>query len=166
MSDNQHASPIKTPRQLITVVALAFVVPVVVIMLLATYAAGGSSEADGAAQQADAVAKRLAPVGQLDVAAADGAKTLQSGEAVYNASCVGCHGAGIAGAPKVGDAGVWAPRVAQGFDALVKHATDGFKAMPPKGGNSSLDKIEVARAVAFMGNKSGGKFKEPEAAAK
>ncbi len=166
MSADQHASPIKTPRQLITIVVLAFVVPIVVIMLLATYAAGGSSDSGGAAQQAEAVAKRLAPVGQLDVAAAGGAKALQSGEAVYNASCAGCHGAGIAGSPKVGDAGAWAPRIAQGFDTLVKRATDGFKAMPPKGGNSSLDKIEVARAVAFMGNKSGGKFKEPEAAAK
>ncbi len=166
MSADQHASPIKTPRQLITVVVLAFVVPVVVILLLAMYAAGGRSDTTGAAQQADAVAKRLARVGQSEVAAAGGAKALQSGEAVYSANCAACHGAGIAGAPKVGDASAWAPRIAQGFDTLVKHATDGFKAMPPKGGNGGLDKIEVARAVAFMGNKSGGKFKEPEAMTK
>ena len=35
----------------------------------------------------------------------------------------------------------------------------------PKGGNSNLDPIEVARAVAFIGNQSGGKFKEPAAPA-
>lgn len=166
MSGDQHASPIKTPRQLITVVVLAFVVPVIVILLLATYASGGKSGAGTAAQQSEAVAKRLAPVGQVELAAADGAKVLQSGEAVFNGGCVACHGAGIAGAPKVGDAGAWAPRIAQGFDTLVKHAVDGFKGMPPKGGNSSLDKVEVARAVAYMGNKSGGKFTEPAANAK
>ena len=34
--------------------------------------------------------------------------------------------------------------------------------MPAKGGNPDLDDVEVARAVVFMANKSGGKFKEPE----
>jgi cytochrome c5 len=53
----------------------------------------------------------------------------------------------------------------QGFDTLVKHAVEGFKAMPPKGGNPDLDPIEVARAVAFIGNQSGGKFTEPAAPA-
>jgi hypothetical protein len=44
----------------------------------------------------------------------------------------------------------------------VKHAIEGLKAMPAKGGNPDLDDVEVARAVVFMANKSGGKFKEPE----
>jgi cytochrome c5 len=51
----------------------------------------------------------------------------------------------------------------QGFDTLVKHAVEGFKTMPAKGGNADLDPIEVARAVAWMGNQSGGKFSEPAA---
>ncbi|MGZ9075838.1 MAG: c-type cytochrome, partial [Burkholderiaceae bacterium] len=72
---------------------------------------------------------------------------------------------GIAGAPRTGDVAAWAPRTKQGFEVLVKHAVEGFKAMPAKGGNPNLDPIEVARAVAFIANQSGGKFKEPAAPA-
>jgi hypothetical protein len=37
--------------------------------------------------------------------------------------------------------------------------------MPAKGGNPDLDDVEVARAVVYMANKGGAKFKEPEAPA-
>ena len=84
-------------------------------------------------------------------------------------TCTACHGAGIAGAPKTGDAAAWAPRIKQGYDTLVKHAVEGFKGnagvMPAKGGNADLDPLEVARAVVYMANKSGASFKEPEAPA-
>jgi len=165
---SQHDnSLIKTPRQLIIVVALAFIVPVILIILLATYvvrsATSGSSGSD--AMSETAIAERMRPVGMVAFADSSGARPLQTGEAVYTAACSACHAAGIAGAPRTGDAAAWAPRIKQGFDLLVKHAVEGFKTMPPKGGNSSLDSIEVARAVAFMGNQSGGKFKEPAAPA-
>ena len=158
-------SLIKTPRQLITVIALAFVVPVILIILLATYvvrsAPGGSAGSDAMSEKA--IAERMRPVGFVAVTDSGAAKSLQTGEAVYAAACSACHAAGIAGAPRTGDVAAWAPRFRQGFDLLVKHAVEGFKAMPAKGGNPNLDSIEVARAVAFMGNKSGGKFKEPAA---
>jgi cytochrome c5 len=165
MSD-QHASPIKTPRQLITVVVLSFVVPVLIIVLLVKYVAG--SHLEGAGSQAmtpEAIADRLKPIGTVVFAEGGGARTLQSGEAVYKLACGACHEAGVAGAPKSGDAAGWGPRVKQGFDTLVKHAVEGFKAMPAKGGNADLDPVEVARAVAYMGNRSGASFKEPEAPA-
>jgi cytochrome c5 len=92
-------------------------------------------------------------------------KVLQGGQAVYTAVCAACHGTGAAGAPKLGDAGAWGPRLAQGFDTLVQHALQGIRAMPAKGGNPDLDDVEVARAVAYMGNQGGAKFKEPEAPA-
>jgi cytochrome c5 len=163
----QHNSLIKTPRQLITVVVLAFVVPVAVIILLATYVTGEQKQGAGtAAMTPEAVAERLRPVGSVVLAAAGGAAgTLQSGEAVYKLACGACHLAGLAGAPKTGDAGAWKPRLSQGYDTLVKHAVEGFKTMPAKGGNASLDPIEVARAVAYMGNQAGAKFTEPEAPA-
>lgn len=165
MSAGQHDSPIKTPKQLVTVVVLAFVVPIVVIVLLVKYVvAASTSDSGSASMSAEAVAQRLAPVGRVELAAAGGAKALQSGEAVYALSCGACHTAGLAGAPKLGDAGAWSPRIKQGFDLMVKHSIEGFKAMPAKGGNSDLDNLEVARAVAFMANKSGGKFKEPDPA--
>lgn len=158
-------SLIKTPRQLITVIALAFVVPVILIILLATYvvrsAPGGAAGSDAMSEKA--IAERMQPVAFVAVADSGAAKSMQTGEAVYAAACSACHAAGIAGAPRTGDVAAWAPRFKQGFDLLVKHAVEGFKAMPAKGGNPNLDPIEVARAVAFMGNKSGGKFKEPAA---
>jgi cytochrome c5 len=165
MSD-QHTALIKTPRQLITVVILAFVVPVIVIILLANFVTGSKSGGAGSdAMTPEAVSDRLRPVGTVALQQAGGARALQSGEAVYKAACAACHAAGVAGAPKTGDAGAWGTRLKQGFDTLVKHAVEGFKAMPAKGGNPDLHPVEVARAVAFMGNQSGGKFTEPAAPA-
>lgn len=165
MSD-QHNALIKTPRQLITVVILAFVVPVIVIILLANYVAGSRTGGAGSdAMTPEAISDRLKPVGVVALQQAGGARTLQGGEAVYKAACAACHASGAAGAPKTGDNAAWGTRMKQGFDTLVKHAVEGFKAMPPKGGNPDLDPIEVARAVAFIGNQSGGKFTEPTAPA-
>ena len=167
MSSDQHISPIKTPRQLITVVILAFVVPVIVIILLATFVTGQKVGGAGSdAMTPEAIAERLRPVGTIAFAgAAGGPRPLQDGEAVYKLACSACHATGAAGAPKTGDTGAWAPRLKQGYDTLVKHAVDGFKAMPAKGGNADLDPIEVARAVVHMANLSGAKFKEPAAPA-
>ena len=164
---SQHGnSLIKTPRQLIIVVTLAFVVPIILISLLATYVVRSATSGAGTdLKDEKAIAARMRPVGFVAFADSGGAKSLQTGEAVYAAACSACHAAGIAGAPRTGDVAAWAPRLKQGFDLLVKHAVEGFKAMPAKGGNSSLDSIEVARAVAFMGNQSGGKLKEPAAPA-
>ncbi|MGZ8272753.1 MAG: c-type cytochrome [Burkholderiaceae bacterium] len=165
MSD-QHNALIKTPRQLITVVILAFVVPVIVIILLAVFVAGNKTGGAGSdAMTPEAITDRLKPVGVVALQQAGGPRTLQSGEAVYQAACAACHTTGAAGAPKLGDAAAWSARFKQGFDTLVTHAVTGFKAMPAKGGNPDLDPIEVARAVAFIGNKSGGKFTEPAAPA-
>jgi cytochrome c5 len=167
MSSDHHTSPIKTPRQLITVVVLAFVVPVIVIILLATFVTGQKVGGAGSdAMTPEAIAERLRPVGTIAFAgAASGPRALQDGAAVYKLACGACHATGAAGAPKTGDAGAWAPRLKQGYDTLVKHAVEGFKAMPAKGGNADLDPIEVARAIVYMANQSGAKFKEPAAPA-
>jgi cytochrome c5 len=162
----EHSSLIKTPRQLITVVVLAFAVPVTLIVLLTIFVAGNKTGGVGSdALTPEAVAERLRPVGTVAFAGAQGPRALQAGEAVYKTSCSSCHTPGIAGAPRTGDTAGWAPRLRKGFDTLVKHAVEGFNAMPPKGGNPALDPVEVARAVAYMANQSGGKFKEPAAPA-
>jgi len=164
--DHQHSSPIKTPKQLITVIVLSFVVPIILIILLATYVVGGGTAGAGSdAMTPEAIADRLRPIGTVAFAAAGGARTMQGGEAVYKLACAACHSAGVAGAPKTGDRAAWAPRIKQGLDVLNTHAVDGFKAMPAKGGNPDLDPVEVARAVVFMANQSGAKFKEPDAPA-
>lgn len=77
-----------------------------------------------------------------------------SGAQVYNAACLACHGAGIAGAPVLGDAAAWAPRIAQGIDVLKEHAVVGYTGsvgfMPAKGGRVDLSDQEVHAAVDYM----------------
>jgi len=76
------------------------------------------------------------------------------GKVVYAGTCAACHAVGVAGAPKLGDNTAWAPRLAQGMDVLVDHATHGFQGkagvMPPKGGGMQLSDQDVADAVAYM----------------
>jgi cytochrome c5 len=78
----------------------------------------------------------------------------QAGQGVYAATCVACHAAGVAGAPKLGDKADWGPRVAQGNDTLYQHALNGFTGkkgtMPPKGGNAGLPDSDVRAAVDYM----------------
>jgi cytochrome c5 len=84
---------------------------------------------------------------------------------LYKAICSACHESGAAGAPKVGDKAAWAPRIGVGLDVLVKTATAGKNAMPPKGGSDATE-AELAKAIVFMANKSGANFKEPAAGSK
>ena len=86
------------------------------------------------------------------VAAAGGEP--RSGQAVYDASCNMCHGAGVGGAPKTGDKAAWSARIAQGKDILHTHAIQGIRAMPPKGTCMSCSDDEVMSAVDFMVSKS------------
>ena len=167
MSDsNEHELLIKTPKQLVYAVLAAFVIPTFVIILLAKYVSSSEKPAAGTeAFSEEAVAARLAPVGTIDFVDASAPRVLKTGEQVYAAACAACHTAGAAGSPKLGDQGQWASRLTKGFDTLWKHAVNGIGTMPAKGGNSSLDDIEVARAVAYMGNQVGAKFEAPEPAA-
>jgi cytochrome c5 len=72
------------------------------------------------------------------------------GQAVYNKACAACHAMGVAGAPKFGDKGQWAPRIATGLDSMVNNAIKGKGAMPAKGGNVTLKDAEVKAAVEVM----------------
>ena len=73
------------------------------------------------------------------------------GKAVYEKTCSMCHAAGVANAPKFGDKAAWAPRLAAGFDEVLKIATTGKGAMPPKGGSSASD-AEFKAAVEYLVN--------------
>jgi cytochrome c5 len=111
------------------------------------------------------VAERIKPVGEIALAAAQtgqapakmavaAATPERDGQQVYQASCVVCHDAGIAGAPKLGDKGQWAKRIAKGLDALYASAVNGVQGsagvMPAKGGNPTLSDAEVKAAVDYM----------------
>lgn len=109
----------------------------------------------------DAIAERLAPVGQLclqgedcGTAAAPAAAASSGGdidgEGIYGNVCSACHNSGAAGAPIRGEDEAWAERTEQGFATLLDHAINGIGAMPAKGGNASLSDEEVEAAVAYM----------------
>lgn len=166
--DAGHQSPIKTPKQLITVIVLAFLVPVLLIVLLSQFVANiRSVDKDSPAMAPDAVAKRLKPVGDLTFADAggDAAKAPKSGEEIYKSVCTACHASGAAGAPKFGDKSGWAPRLKEGQKTLLNSALKGKGAMPPRGGGADSSDLEVERAVVYMANQAGAKFKEPAAPA-
>lgn len=161
---DQHSSFIKTPRQLIVVLLLSFLVPIIGIVLLVQLVLTRPS-ADPAALTPEAVAARVKPVGRIEFGdpSAAGPRAQKSGDEVYKAVCMTCHQAGVANAPKLGDKVEWKKLLATGQAQLTRSATAGVRAMPPRGGNPDLSDLEVARAVTYMANQSGGKFKEPAA---
>lgn len=169
-----HTGPIKNPKQLLVATLFSFIVPIFVIIGLVYFVVSavkpsGSADANamalgGVSEQARAqgVAARLQKVGSVEIR--DANRPLANGETVYKTQCAACHAAGVAGAPKLGDAGAWGPRLAQDFATLVEHALKGKGAMAPQGGGDFSD-VEIARAVAFLANSGGGKFDEPAAPA-
>lgn len=168
MSEAPHESPVKTPGQLIAVIIASFAIPIALIVLFATYANHAFRSGAGTdALSDDQVAARIAPIAQVTVKDANAPRTYKTGEEVYKAVCVTCHGTGAAGAPKFGNKDDWAPRIAQGFDTLLKTALSGKGAMPPRGGTSPDDvsDYEIARAIVYMANNDGANFPEPAAPA-
>jgi cytochrome c5 len=163
--EDEHESGIKTPKQLITVVAAAIIVPVIVIILLTQFVTLESKQSPGSdAYAASAVAARIAPVASDAVFDASAVVVPKTGQQVFEAQCTTCHTAGLLGAPKFGDAAAWGPRVAKGYDALLQSALKGKGNMPAQGGGDFTD-FEIGRAVVYMANHGGGKLAEPVAPA-
>ncbi|MBI3528792.1 MAG: cytochrome c5 family protein [Betaproteobacteria bacterium] len=168
----EHSSLIKTPQQLIVVVLLAFLIPVIGIVMIASFATGGLRvDSRSPDASATAVAERLQPVGTVVIgevpaeptagtpavkSASGGAvKTAAAGGAgagkkLYDTVCMACHAAGIAGAPKTGDKAAWKPRIASGKEALYNSALHGKNAMPAKGGLASAPDVDVKAAVDYL----------------
>ena len=171
----EHSSLIKTPKQLVIVIVLAFAVPITLIAMIASLVMSGTGVEKGSpAMSEEAIAKRLRPVGEVAIdpnqpkpeatapvavaavpaptaAAQPGAKAdTGKGKAIYDSACTVCHAAGVAGAPKAGDKTAWAPRLKTSMDALYAASLKGKNAMPPKGGNLSLPDADVKAAVDYM----------------
>jgi len=161
MSDHAHEShtgPIKTPSQLMWTSFFAFVVPVFLIIGLVYFVTSGNKPAAGAVDMDQAIAKRIQPIGTVELR--DANRPLADGLTVYKAQCAACHDAGLAGAPKFGDAGAWSARIATGYEALLTSALKGKGAMGAQGGGAYTD-IEIGRAVVHLTNGAGGKFEVP-----
>ena len=131
-------------------------------------AAGGSfpepkppAGAAGAASADAAPAPATAPVAAAEPAAAPAAEAAPAtaapapaaasnvGKSIYDTTCMACHSSGVAGAPKFGDKAAWAPFIAKGMDDMVKKATQGVGAMPPKGGSTASD-ADFKAAIQYM----------------
>jgi cytochrome c5 len=169
----EHSTPIQTPQQLIIVVLLAFLVPILLIIMVTQLVTGGMKiDRDSALMSDAAVAKRLKPVGEVFIGEPPPAESSPTGAApppapasansvaakggkvdgskVYQTVCAMCHGTGLAGAPKLGDKAAWKARIGQGAATLHEHAIKGIRAMPAKGGNPALSDAEVSAAVDYM----------------
>ena len=158
-------SPGRTPKQLVVVLVASFVLPVVIIIMLINFVAWDSKPAAGSdGLGAEAVARRIQPVGVSDYKDVSDVKSMKTGEQVFQAQCTACHATGAVGAPKIGDEAAWGPRIKTGYDALLNSALKGKGNMPPQGGGDATD-FEIARGVVFMANKGGAKFEEPKAPA-
>lgn len=171
--EEDHSGPVKTPRQMLQLVFFSFMVPIFLIIGLVYYVAsdakpaGMTSSADGTHitlsgvsedDRARGVAQRLQKVGTIEIR--DASRALKSGEEVFKAQCATCHTAGVAGAPKFGDAAAWGARVKAGYGALLTSALKGKGAMGAQGGGDFED-LEIGRAVVYMANAGGAKFAEP-----
>ena len=108
---------------------------------------------------------RVKAVGQINLAssaAASNATTQVAStvtpiidvEKIYNGGCVACHGAGVAGAPRVGDKDAWAERIDKGVTTLYANAINGLQGssgvMPAKGGNPALSDDQMKAVVDYM----------------
>jgi cytochrome c5 len=145
----------------------------VVLYVLARIVASHTQEVnihEDPAMQA-AITERIEPVAKVAVAGRDNSALAPAqsqkpaaaaedlgGEAVFNTTCMACHGAGVAGAPKMGDKAAWGPRIAKGVETLHQHAIQGFQGgsgfMPAKGGRTDLTDKSIMNAVDYMVSQS------------
>ncbi len=81
----------------------------------------------------------------------------RSGASIVRQMCVNCHGPGLAGAPRIGNAREWRNRARVGLDSLVRSASEGKGAMPARGGMPDLTDAELREAIAYMFEQSTSK---------
>lgn len=103
----------------------------------------------GAVLAGDAGAAALA---EAQAAAAEDtvAEVVVDGATVYNGLCIGCHQAGVAGAPVAGSDQMVARLDEKGLETLITNAINGLNAMPARGGNPNLTDEQIRVAVEFM----------------
>ena len=155
--DDGHSSS-STLQPMVIIFGLILVCAVVVGLLIAKPA--GEATVTVVAN----VEKNIEPVAAVEVAAASDVHVEKTGAEVVKGGCAMCHAAGLMSAPIIGDKAQWEPRIAQGYETLVKHAINGIRTMPAKGGNPALTDGEIAAAVLEMANQSGASFEAPKPA--
>jgi len=160
----EHSSPIKTPKQLIIVILLAFLVPIGLIVMLTQLVTGSAGfSKDNPGMSDEAIAKRLKPVGEVVVVDASTPKVEKTGQQVVETVCSACHATGVLNAPKIGDKEGWGKLIKEGQEKITQDALKGIRQMPARGGNPDLSDTEFASAVVYMANQAGANWKEPKA---
>ena len=137
------------------------------LFLLANYVSGKTQEVyvlQDPTFQAQ-VEDNIRPVGRValdgddisdagEVATVEPVAEVLSGPQVYNQACLACHGAGVGGAPVMGDKAAWTARVGQAYAVLTDHVINGYTGpagyMPPKGGRVDLSDEEILAAMDYM----------------
>ena len=114
-------------------------------------ACGKAPESDNAADTATAPA---APGVSAPASAKPAARPDEALMAQWARSCALCHVNGEGGAPRLGDAEAWAPRLAQGEDVLLQHTIEGLNNMPPLGYCMDCEEEDFRRIIRFMGGQS------------
>ena len=143
MADKEYSS-----RTIMTAAIVVVVVLIAVIWPLSRMGKGSTPTGS-----ADDVEMRIQPLARVEMQAVAPAKSdgkARDGATVYKTVCFACHATGVAGAPKAGDKAAWAPRLATGMAALLKSATNGKGAMPPRGGAADLTDAELKAAVDYL----------------
>ncbi len=143
----------------------AIVLIAVAVFVAAQVVGAAGHRPEKSAAQIKIAKARIEPVGLVNlksnpaagqsavapVTAAAPAAAANPGEAAYNSSgCGACHGAGVAGAPKLGDIAGWKPRISLGIETLYTSAIKGKGIMPAKGGNPALSDDDIKLAVDYM----------------
>jgi cytochrome c5 len=168
MSDDHAKMTKTTPQQFFFALWGGLFAPLFAILLIVGLVAkiqGTHSHEESMAYNDQAVEARIHPVGTVDLADPNAVHVDKTGAEVFAAVCIGCHGSGALGSPKFEDKAAWGPRIKQGYETLIKHALEGIRQMPARGGNPDLTDNEIANAVAYMANAGGAKFTPPAAAA-
>jgi cytochrome c5 len=177
IEENIDTHPVKLAIGIV-IGAFALIVGIILLAQFAVGAYGGRSLKNDPSMSAQNVAKRIAPVAKVEIdpnapaapaapapgaapapvvaaviptaAAGKAAAAGGAGKDTFDKACAACHATGVAGAPKHGDKAAWAPRLAQGKDALYASVLKGKGAMPPKGGNTALSDADVKAAADYM----------------
>lgn len=132
----------------------------IVLVILSNMRDIGKNVTAPESMEPEVVEDRIKPVAEVEVGEppqvvapaveADTDSTGGAGQNIVTTVCAACHGAGLMGSPKLGNADDWAPRIDKGIDTLHDHAINGFNMMPARGGNPNLTDEEVMAAVDYM----------------
>jgi cytochrome c5 len=163
MSNETNASSNVSLVQKIIIGLGGIIAPIFVLYTITKSPDAPKSAVEVPAERSE-VLENIKPLAVVEVATDSGPAVVKTGEEIVNQACAACHASGMMESPKLGDVAAWSVRIAQGYETLTKHAIEGIRMMPARGGNPDLTDNDIAKAVAYMANGAGANFAAPESA--